>query len=286
MVANSSYDRQGPMDAMGARIVNSTISRNSSTATAGAILTSYIRPEEIKVLYPDRPLTGAVAHNQVAARVVDLELPGDRGDRAGTIAGEEHRHEAVVPERAHDLPRARPQRVAQREHGERAVLAAQYRDGRRRRRLLDEGLRLRRQRTGDPGHERRPAEAHPAALRCAGRYGVFPLARCQVQVDEQGRVQELQALTARRRQLIEMLVMERNRLRSAHLRVRRDLRDSIRSLERRLARTDDDIGRTLRDCGVWREKVELLESVSGVAQWFAWDEELAGTPPAAAEPDR
>jgi transposase len=79
-------------------------------------------------------------------------------------------------------------------------------------------------------------------------------------------VQELQALTARRRQLIEMLVMERNRLRSAHLRVRRDLRDSIRSLERRLARTDDDIGRTLRDCGVWREKVELLESVPGVAQ--------------------
>ena len=78
--------------------------------------------------------------------------------------------------------------------------------------------------------------------------------------------QELQALTARRRQLIEMLVMERNRLRTAHVRVRRDLRDSIRSLERRLARTDDDIGRTLRDCGVWREKVELLESVPGVAQ--------------------
>jgi transposase len=79
-------------------------------------------------------------------------------------------------------------------------------------------------------------------------------------------VRELQALTARRRQLIEMLLMERNRLRTAHVRVRRDLRDSIRSLERRLARTDEDIGRTLRDCGVWREKVELLESVPGVAQ--------------------
>ena len=79
-------------------------------------------------------------------------------------------------------------------------------------------------------------------------------------------IQELQALTARRRQLQEMLLMERNRLRTAHVRVRRDLRDSIRALERRLARTDDDIGRTLRDCGVWREKVELLESVPGVAQ--------------------
>jgi hypothetical protein len=37
MVANSSYDRQGPNAAMGARIVNSTISSNASTATAGAI---------------------------------------------------------------------------------------------------------------------------------------------------------------------------------------------------------------------------------------------------------
>lgn len=79
-------------------------------------------------------------------------------------------------------------------------------------------------------------------------------------------VQELQALTARRRQLIEMLIMERNRLRTAHVRVRRDLRDSIRSLERRLARADDEIGGALRGCGVWREKVELLESVPGVAQ--------------------
>jgi molybdate transport system ATP-binding protein len=40
-------------------------------AAVDAILTSYIRPEEIKVLYPDRPLTGAVAHNQVTGRVVE-----------------------------------------------------------------------------------------------------------------------------------------------------------------------------------------------------------------------
>lgn len=81
--------------------------------------------------------------------------------------------------------------------------------------------------------------------------------------------QELQALTARRRQLIEMLTMERNRLRTAHVRVRRDLRESIRALERRLARTDEEIGRTLRICGIWREKVELLESVPGVGQCTA-----------------
>jgi len=38
MLANSSYDRQGPSGAMGARIVNSTISGNAATASVGAIL--------------------------------------------------------------------------------------------------------------------------------------------------------------------------------------------------------------------------------------------------------
>ena len=41
-------------------------------ATAGAVLTSdNIRPEEIKVLLPDRPLTGAVARNQVSGRILE-----------------------------------------------------------------------------------------------------------------------------------------------------------------------------------------------------------------------
>jgi molybdate transport system ATP-binding protein len=39
--------------------------------TVGAILTSYIGPEEIRLLYADRPLTGAVAHNQVVGRIVE-----------------------------------------------------------------------------------------------------------------------------------------------------------------------------------------------------------------------
>ena len=82
-------------------------------------------------------------------------------------------------------------------------------------------------------------------------------------------VQALQALTARRRQLVEMLTMERNRLRLAHVLVKRDLQQSIRWLEKRLAGTDDDIGNALKACGVWRDKVELLESVPGIAQRIA-----------------
>jgi transposase len=76
----------------------------------------------------------------------------------------------------------------------------------------------------------------------------------------------LQALIVRRRQLVEMLTMERNRLRSAHQGVRKSLQSSIRWLEKRLAEVDQDIDGALRECGVWREKVELLESVPGIAR--------------------
>lgn len=76
----------------------------------------------------------------------------------------------------------------------------------------------------------------------------------------------LQALIVRRRQLVEMLGMERNRLRTAHRGVRKSLQASIRWLEKRLAEVDGDIDGALRECGAWREKVELLESVPGIAR--------------------
>jgi transposase len=76
----------------------------------------------------------------------------------------------------------------------------------------------------------------------------------------------LQALIGRRRQLLEMLTMEKNRLRTAHRDVQPDLRANIRWLEKRLKSADGEIGGALRECGVWREKVELLESVPGIAR--------------------
>lgn len=79
-------------------------------------------------------------------------------------------------------------------------------------------------------------------------------------------VHTLQALTARRQQLVEMLVMERNRLRTAHATVRRDVQASIRWLEKRLGSVDEDIDRALKSSGVWREKVELLSTIPGIAQ--------------------
>jgi transposase len=77
-------------------------------------------------------------------------------------------------------------------------------------------------------------------------------------------LQGLQALSARRRQLIEMLVMEKNRLGSARKEIKRSLKTHVESLERQLKHIDQDLGSALRECGVWREKVELLESVPGI----------------------
>lgn len=79
-------------------------------------------------------------------------------------------------------------------------------------------------------------------------------------------VQRLQALIGRRRQILEMLTMEKNRLRVAHPGVRKDLKETIRWLESRLVSTNGDIGGALRECGVWREKVELLETIPGIAR--------------------
>ena len=64
-------------------------------------------------------------------------------------------------------------------------------------------------------------------------------------------LQGLQALIARRRQLVEMLVMEKNRLRTAHKEIKRGLKQNIEFLEQQLRHTDQDLGSALRECGVW-----------------------------------
>ena len=40
----------------------------------GSVVAAYIRPEEIKILYPDRPVTAAVAHNRVVGVIRDFRL--------------------------------------------------------------------------------------------------------------------------------------------------------------------------------------------------------------------
>lgn len=78
--------------------------------------------------------------------------------------------------------------------------------------------------------------------------------------------QALDALLTRRRQLVEMLVAERNRLLVARPAVRRDLQQHIRYLERRLREADDDLHTAVKASPLWRVKDDLLQSVPGVGR--------------------
>lgn len=74
----------------------------------------------------------------------------------------------------------------------------------------------------------------------------------------------LAALLTRRRQLVEMLTSEKNRLLSTAAPIRKRLRTHIAWLERELQSTNTALAETIRQSPVWREKDELLQSVPGV----------------------
>ena len=80
--------------------------------------------------------------------------------------------------------------------------------------------------------------------------------------DEQ--TQTLAAILTRRRQLVEMLTAEKNRLGSARKAVRKSLQTHITWLERELTQTDSDLAQAIRESPVWREKDDLLRSTPGV----------------------
>jgi transposase len=76
--------------------------------------------------------------------------------------------------------------------------------------------------------------------------------------------QALTARLARRRQLVEMLTAERNRLLVARGRIKHDVQVHIHFLEQRLKETDTDLRTTLRESPVWRAHEQLLRSVPGI----------------------
>ena len=76
--------------------------------------------------------------------------------------------------------------------------------------------------------------------------------------------QALDALLTRRRQLLEMLVAERNRLTHARPAIRRDIAQHVRWLERRLREVDSDLDGAIQSSPVWRAKENLLRSAPGV----------------------
>ena len=76
--------------------------------------------------------------------------------------------------------------------------------------------------------------------------------------------QELGALVARRRQLVEMITAEKNRMRTATARIRPKVQEHIRWLEENLEGLDQELGDFIRSSPMWKDKDELLRSTPGV----------------------
>jgi transposase len=74
----------------------------------------------------------------------------------------------------------------------------------------------------------------------------------------------LQSFVTRRRQLVEMLTMERNRLGTASDWTRPDIEAHIEWLTDCINKTDKDISSFIRKTPLWREKENLLRSVKGI----------------------
>jgi transposase len=92
--------------------------------------------------------------------------------------------------------------------------------------------------------------------------------------------QELAALMTRRRQLVEMVVMEKNRLGTAWSpKVRKSLQVHLHALQEQLLELEQDLDDFIRRSPLYLEKAQLLQSVPGVGpltsqSLLAWLPEL------------
>jgi len=77
-------------------------------------------------------------------------------------------------------------------------------------------------------------------------------------------------LVARRRQIIEMMVAERQREKRVTVsRLKKSITRLLKALEKELATVDADIDDVVRDSPAWRQKEDLLTSVPGVGPTIA-----------------
>ena len=78
--------------------------------------------------------------------------------------------------------------------------------------------------------------------------------------------QELSSLVRRRQQLIEMLTAEKNRSQLASPAMRKDIKDHIAWLEKRLKDLNRDLDQSVRAMPGWRERDDLLQTEKGVGR--------------------
>jgi len=76
-------------------------------------------------------------------------------------------------------------------------------------------------------------------------------------------------LIARRRQIVEMIVAERQRERRAPARLKKSIARLVKALEKELSSLEGDIDAEVRGSPAWREKEDLLASVPGIGRTIA-----------------
>ena len=77
------------------------------------------------------------------------------------------------------------------------------------------------------------------------------------------------AILSRRRQLVTMLVSEKNRAHVAPPSVQKSIAKHVRWLEKELGGVDDDLVSAIRESAVWRAKDDLLRAIPGVGRVLA-----------------
>jgi len=78
--------------------------------------------------------------------------------------------------------------------------------------------------------------------------------------------QALAALVKRRRQLVDMLTEEKNRLHQTPAKIQKNIKANIKSLEQCLKDIEKELKNTIINCPVWEEKNDILRSVPGVGE--------------------
>jgi transposase len=88
---------------------------------------------------------------------------------------------------------------------------------------------------------------------------------CRPLPDEQTR--ELQDLTSRRRQMVDMLSAEQNRLATVDSKkVRREITTHIEWLKKRIHIVDYDLDQAIKTSSAWQAKTDLLKSIPGIGR--------------------
>jgi transposase len=80
---------------------------------------------------------------------------------------------------------------------------------------------------------------------------------------------QFSALTARRRQLVEMLTAEKNRLATGPEAIHPSIEEHIEWLEQRLTEINGKLKKAIKKSPVWRAKDQLLRTVPGVGSVFS-----------------